>query len=317
MESSKLFPIGYVSKRTGLSPHVIRAWERRYGVVQPQRSSGNRRLYSREDVDHLSQLQEAVQSGHTISSIAHLPGAELASLLQSDRTPGVEAIQSWKGESTDAVVGIHIDGLLQATQALDLASFEKQLHQASVEVSRLVFLADVVTPLFERIGDQWAGGTVKIVQEHMASTATQAFLWDMLRSADPGEAAPGMVVATPTGQWCQLGALMVALVGADVGWNVHYFGPNLPPEEIAAAVGQKEAKAVALSLVHPVDGLGLIRELKRLMRSLAPGVQLIVGGKVTETHRNHIEALGLPCVGNLRSFVSYAAAMLHGDSSSP
>lgn len=314
MDSSKLFPIGYVSKRTGLSPHVLRAWERRYGVVRPERSSGNRRLYSREDIDHLTQLQVAVQSGHTISSIANLPGAELASLLQIDRTPGKKAVQSWQKEPTDVIVGMHIEGLLQATQALDVALFEKRLHQASVELSRLIFLADVITPLFEVIGDQWAGGTIKIVQEHMASTATQALLWDMLRSADPGEAAPGMVVATPTGQWCQLGALMVALVGADVGWNVHYFGPNLPPEEIAAAAGRKEAKAVALSLVHRVDGLGLIRELKRLMRSLTPGIQLVVGGKEAETHRNHIEALGLPCVGNLRPFVSYANAMLQNDS---
>jgi len=310
VESSKMFPIGYVSRKTGLSPHVIRAWERRYGAVRPLRSSGNRRLYSREDIVHLVQLQKAVASGHTISSIADLPGTDLASLLQNEQTHGEASVQSWQKEPTDAIAGMHIEGLLQATRKLDVAMFERRLHLASVELPRLSFMADVVTPFFENIGDQWADGAIKIVQEHMASTVTQAFLWDVLRSADPGETAPGMVVATPTGQWCQLGALMISLVGADVGWNIHYFGPNLPPEEIAAATVQKQAKAVALSIVSNVDGLGLIRELKRLIRSLSPGIPVIVGGGGIKTHRNHVEALGIQCCGSLRSFVSYADAML-------
>jgi len=310
VDTSKLFPIGYVSRRTGLSPHVIRAWERRYGVIRPQRSSGNRRLYSREDIDHLTQLQQAVKLGHTISSLARLQKSDLAALIQTDETSGEASVLAWQGKPAEAIAVTHIDSLLEATHRLDVAAFEKRLHLAAVELSRLTFLADVLSPLFEAIGDQWEDGTLKVIQEHMASTVTQAFLWDVLRSADPGETAPGMVVATPTGQWCQLGALMVALVGADVGWNIHYFGPNLPPEEIASAAIQKNASAVALSIVHTLDGLKLIRELKRLMRSLGPGIRMIVGGKGAVAHRNHIEALGIPCVGNLRAFVSHANAML-------
>ena len=240
--------------------------------------------------------------------------SDLSELVRSE-TSSVDScsVLAWQGKPADAAVSAHIEGLLRAAHDLDVAAFEKRIHMAAVELSRLNFLADVISPLFEAIGDQCEDGDMKVVQEHMASTVTQAFLWDLLRSADPGETAPGMVVATPTGQWRQLGALMVALVGADVGWNIHYFGPNLPPEEIASAADQKNARAVALSIVSTADGLNLIRELKRLMRSLAPGTGMIVGGKGAEMHRNHIEALGIPCAGNLRSFVSHANAMLQVD----
>ena len=70
-------PIGVVSHRTGLSPHVIRVWERRYGVIKPHRSTGNRRLYSQAEIERLRLLKLVTDAGYPIGQIAHVPDDEL------------------------------------------------------------------------------------------------------------------------------------------------------------------------------------------------------------------------------------------------
>ena len=77
-------PIKVVAQRTGLSPHVIRAWERRYGVVSPARTEGNQRLYSTADIERLDLLRRATELGHNISHLAELPSLRLRRLLADE-----------------------------------------------------------------------------------------------------------------------------------------------------------------------------------------------------------------------------------------
>jgi len=72
MEDREIYTIRYVSIRTGLKPHVLRAWEKRYDAVCPRRNETNRRLYSNSDIRRLQLLRRAVQSGHSISQVAAL-----------------------------------------------------------------------------------------------------------------------------------------------------------------------------------------------------------------------------------------------------
>jgi methylmalonyl-CoA mutase cobalamin-binding subunit len=87
------------------------------------------------------------------------------------------------------------------------------------------------------------------------------------------------VVASPAGQLHELGAVMAASAATNAGWSVTYLGPNLPAAEIAGAVRQREARAVALSLVYPADCDWLLDELRRLRCALPTGVTLLVGGR--------------------------------------
>jgi methanogenic corrinoid protein MtbC1 len=124
----------------------------------------------------------------------------------------------------------------------------------------------------------WKEGRLKVVNEHMASAIVRAQLWDMLRTVSAADTAPVALVATPTGHWHECGALASALAAAESGWRVLYYGPNLPPEEIAYVVKKMKARALILSLSHCLDHGGVAAELKQIRRLVGKGLPILVGG---------------------------------------
>ncbi len=296
-----LFPIGYVSRASGLSTHVIRAWERRYGIVNPARSSKKRRLYTQEDLDYLISLKNAVSAGHSISRLAKLERGTLAALTQPDRMQPAAKTQNQSDETVSQVL---LEASLTAVIDLDPDQLEQNLSAAAIQLPRISFLTGVVSPLLEKIGGLWAEGTIKVIHEHEASPVIHGFLWDMLRTNAPTPHAPAMVVTTPAGQWCDLGALMAAIVASECGWAVHYFGPSLPSDEIVAAVWRKRAQAVALSIACRMQDVHVARELKRVRRGVAENVRLFVGGRASATYRDAIEELRGIWIPDLNHFVT-------------
>ena len=116
------------------------------------------------------------------------------------------------------------------------------------------------------------------------------------------ESAPSLVVATPTGQLHELGAVMVTAAASNLGWRVIYLGASLPAAEIAGAAIQNKARAVALSLVYPEDDATLGDELVNLRRYLPEGIKILVGGRAAEAYRdalNRIGALHMPDLNSL------------------
>lgn len=296
----KLHPIGYVARVTGLTPHLIRAWERRYGVVNPDRSETNRRLYSDEDILRLTALQRAVDSGHRIAQLARMTPESLSRLARL--TP---ATRTGNGQSADAATAEdHVQACLSAVKDLDVGQLEKALGKAAAELPRRQLLEDVVGVLMNRIGEMWAEGSLKILNEHMASSVIQSFLWDLLRGGRVDGDQPAIVVATPAGQLCVMGALVAGVTAADLGWLVHFFGANLPAEEVAAAARRLRASAVALSITHRPEPTFIAKELKRLRHGLDANVELLVGGQAANSTLEAIEAVGGRCVSHLSEFAA-------------
>jgi methanogenic corrinoid protein MtbC1 len=201
------------------------------------------------------------------------------------------SVQPAGHESTAAPV---VESALSHVMALNAASLEYVLSEAAVEMTRPSFLQLVVMPLFERIGDLWRTGKMKIINEHMASLVVRSILWDMLRSVNVSNAAPRIVVATPVGHWHEFGALASALAASESGWRVAYFGPNLPSEEMAYAVKRLDAKALALSLCHLLNDSRLLSELNKLRRLVGHEVPIFIGGPGAGAVRKvvvHIDAI--------------------------
>lgn len=313
-------PIKVVVRRTGLSPHVIRVWEKRYRAVEPMRTATNRRRYSDADIERLLLLQRATHTGRSIGQIAHLTTERLRDLVREDETASSPSAASVAPSvSTDAATEsaeegaeaseAHVEDCLEAIRQLDGASLEHILMQARVALSQPMFLEHVVVPLMETIGDLWRNGTLRIVHEHLASTVVRTMLGGLSTSASLSAIAPKMVVTTPTGQLHEIGALIVASTAELDGWQVIYLGVNLPAEEIAAAVQHHGAKVAALSVVHPADDPRLADELLKLRRYLSNDIEILVGGRgshgyqavldtieATQIHelpalRNHLETL--------------------------
>ena len=295
----KIHPIGYVSRQTGLSAHVIRAWERRYGSVKPDRTATGRRLYSESDIRHLQLLHLATRSGHRISQLSALKEESLQEIV--DRNA---ADARWTGDREEALstAGDFFKACNAAVRHLDDSALEAALNRAAVVLTRPMLVEGVIIPLMKDIGARWAEGSLKIINEHMASSILRSFLWDMLYAHPPQPKAPKIVVATPAEHWHEFGALIAGIAAIEEGWAVCYFGPNLPAEEIAAAAEINGAAAVALSIVYMIGEAQMLREIKRLRHYLSEDIPLIIGGSGIAPYQANLKQIGALFIEDLPDF---------------
>lgn len=296
-------PIKVAAQRTGLSPHLIRIWEKRYATIRPERSGGNQRLYSDEDIERLALLRRAVDAGHSIRTVAALDTAELRTLVDSVSRP---ALIFSAGAGADRMVNspakdsaAFIEDAFAAVSELDSAKLERALEEASVALGQVALLNRVIAPLVHRIGEAWRAGELKVAHEHLATAVIRTFLGHTSRPMAVHPAAPTLLVTTPAGQLHELGAVLAAACASAHGWRVIYLGPSLPAEEIAGAARQGMVRAVALSVVHPEDDPSLAGEVARLRRLLPPEVAVLVGGRACWAYRSAFESIRAMLCDNL------------------
>lgn len=292
--------IKLVARRTGLSTHLIRAWEKRYSTVQPERNEGNRRLYRTEDIERLMMLKKATDAGHNIGDIARLPTDRLQ-LLVSQESASPVAVVAGKRLETAPAAGIPqtIEDAYAAVEAMNNVQLEAVLDRGSVEFGQVRLLGEIIVPLVERIGEAWQAGRLKVAQEHVASSCIRTFLGQMARPIAMNAGAPVVVVTTPSGQLHELGAVLVAAAATHRGWRVVYAGACLPSEEIVSLVRAQGARLVALSIVHPEDDPNLPGELKRLRRLLPVETKIVVGGRASAGYHAVLSEIEAIRVGSL------------------
>jgi len=300
MSSEYKYPIKVVSQMTGLSVHVIRAWEKRYHVVEPDRTDTNRRLYSEEDIEKLRLLNDASHLGHNIGSIASLSSAELKSLLSNEKSIAPQIKTNVKLSGPDINIEELLAECVETIKDYDAKKLESILLNASARLTQPVLIEEVVIPLVYKIGDMWHNGEIRVANEHLASSVIRSFLFNLLESYTINESAPVLISATPRGQEHELGALIAAVVAAASGWKVVYLGSNLPAEEIGAVASYLNAKVVAVSLVYPSDDPVLPKELRKLKQVLSSGVSIIAGGRAANGYLNVLDEIGAFVVKNTK-----------------
>lgn len=296
-----------VTRRTGLSPHVIRVWEKRYGAVIPQRTATNRRLYSDEDIDRLCLLSQAIQAGDSIGQIARLSLEQLTDLVAKATTSATPPSPKADQHVQRFDVQTYLFTCLAAVERLDPRALETALIRASVGLSQPILLDGLIAPLMETIGQRWHAGTLRVAHEHLASAVIRTFLGHLRGTIAVPETAPNLVVTTLAGQFHEIGALMAACLTAADGWHVTYLGPNLPAEEIAAAAQIPRTMAIALSIIYPEDDPHVHFELQKLYKALPPDITLFVGGRGATGYRDtleHIGAIYLPTIAGLRTHLA-------------
>jgi methanogenic corrinoid protein MtbC1 len=291
------YPIQAVSRATGLSMHVIRAWEKRYNAIEPDRTNTNRRLYSEEDIQKLRLLNDVIHQGHSISSVANLSLDELKKILHRENSFDTKSISDVKIN-----IGDIITECIESIKNYDAKKFESLLLNASAKLTQPTLLEELIIPLVYKVGDLWHDGEIRVANEHLATSVIHSFLYNLLDSYSVNSSAPVIVSATPRGQEHDLGALIVGVVAASSGWGVIYLGSNLPAEEISSAAAQLGAKAVALSIVYPKDDPHLRSELKKLHQLLSSNVTLIVGGRAADGYYNTLTEIGAVIVKSSKQF---------------
>lgn len=281
---------------------MIRVWEKRYATVRPERSGGNQRLYSEADVERLSLLKRAVDAGHSIGTVASLAVEQLQQLVSGSSVREVRPetpLPLPRAKSMVPVAASFVDDAFEATARMDAAALERVLDQASVSLGQMALLSQVISPLVQRVGEAWREGTLMVAHEHLASAVVRTFLGHVARPLALHSAAPNLVATTPAGQLHELGAVLAAACATAHGWRVTYLGASLPAEEIVNAARQCEARAVALSLVHPEDDPALPPELARLRRLLPAHVAILAGGRAVGAYQKALAEIGAVTCGSL------------------
>ncbi|MBM4187832.1 MAG: cobalamin B12-binding domain-containing protein [Gemmatimonadetes bacterium] len=298
-------PIRVVTTRTGLSADLLRAWETRYRAVVPSRTPGGQRLYSDADIHRLRLLHRATQAGRAIGSIARLPTGDLEAMVNSDESARATGPAATLPESTERTARGVLEDALTAVGRLDGAGLERLLRRAALQLTVPVLLDRVIAPLMWAIGDEWEKGALAPAHEHLASAQVRRVLAEFLGPTEAEPAAPAIVVATPSGQVIEIGALLAAVTAASEGWRVRYFGADLPAAEIVRATTAAGAVAVAVSIGHDTGDPKLPRELEQMARGLAGTATLLVGGRAAPSHELLLRRLGAKCFHDLESFRSW------------
>jgi len=262
-------PIRVVSERTGLTPDILRVWERRYGVVMPGRSEAGQRLYSDADIDRLALLVKATRAGRPVGRTAALSPEELRQLVVEDAE---------RGTARPTPAADYRERAFSAVAELAPERLESVLRSAVLSLGTLGFLDDLVTPLLRRIGEAWHAGEIGIAHEHAASAVVRGLLGWLVNVLEVPTGAPRAVVACVAQERHELGAVLATAAAAHAGWRAAYLGPDLPADQIAEAAVRHDASVVGVSVITPWDRAAVRSELRTLRKALRPRTALLAGG---------------------------------------
>ncbi|MBL0163476.1 MAG: cobalamin B12-binding domain-containing protein [Xanthomonadales bacterium] len=278
-----------MAKRTGLKPDLLRAWEKRYHVVEPTRSAGGQRHYSDADIEHLRLLVKVTAAGRQIGQVAGLSDSELRAMVAADTE---QAQASMAAGTTDAAAAHYIKAALAAAENFDASAFESTLRTATLMLPSDQVLDEVFGPLLMAIGTRWSEGRFPPANGHLATAVIRRVLGWMTDSMPVRDDAPTIVIATPAFQMHDLGAMLAATAAAGSGWRVTFLGASLPAGEISRAARLADADTVALSIVSPTDDLRVTKELRQLRAELPESVALIIGGAGASAYSDLLNEIG-------------------------
>lgn len=224
MTGDGVLRIGELSKRSGVSPELLRAWERRYGLLRPTRSAGGLRLYSVADVERVRVMRRHLTDG--------LAAAEAAAMALRGATPDEEAAREEAAPDpaalSPAMMREHLaDALDRFDEARAQAILDRLLAAATVDL----LLSEVVLPYLRELGDRWERGEASIAQEHFASGILRGRLLGLARGWGLGVGPAAMLACVP-GEQHDLGLIAFGLALRARGWRIVYLGPDSPIETI-------------------------------------------------------------------------------------
>jgi DNA-binding transcriptional MerR regulator/methylmalonyl-CoA mutase cobalamin-binding subunit len=264
------YPIRAVSRLTGISLDTLRAWERRYKVVTPERTDRGR-LYSDPEIQRLMLLRDAVSRGHAIGQVAALSDAELKELGRHT----AEVVRSVPSQEEPSGLA----SLIRAIEKFDAAAANEEIGRLAALLPATELVTQVAVPLMRVVGERWHRGTLTMAHEHMASAILRNLFGSLLRLYKPLEPVVRIVLATPTGEHHEFGILAAAMLAAPLGLEPVYLGANLPAEEILAAAQKSAARVIVLGLQDQSHDSSALRELRQLADATPAGIELWVGGR--------------------------------------
>lgn len=259
------YRIKSVAARTGISTATLRAWERRYGLVQPQRSEGGYRLYTDEDVQLLQDVRTMIEQGFTVGEAIDKLVGRRAEVTQAIWTP-------------DRVADVRAQ-MMEALLAFDEARADRLAERLdSLDEERRV--DEVFMPLMRAMGECWERGEATVAQEHFASAVVRRWLLELLRAAGARRSRGAEVVlAGRPGDLHDLALLGVAVLLSLHGQRVVYLGADVPDADLRAVLRARRPAMLCTSVSRSHSAEAALAA-GRAVRALAPPeTRVVLGGR--------------------------------------
>lgn len=270
-KSENFFSIQFVSNMTGINPHTIRAWEKRYGATKPVRDKNGRRLYSNEEVHRLSLLQKLVNHGNNISDIAELSEAELETVLER-----------YKLTSPTSVAQVHKENInteeILANIKMSLNFFKldvlaHELQKASVSLTGESFINLIILPTIAEVRVLRTDERLDYSKREQIYLILKSTLVKKMsvNTSLPSD-AKRILVASPIGQLNELGAMAAAILFQSLGLQVDFLGGNVSANSVGALNKHFNADFIFLGLNYSNDTILSQVKKEEYLEELAEGV---------------------------------------------
>ena len=253
--------IGELGRRVGVSPELLRAWERRYGLMEPERSAGGFRLYSDADAARVQRMQKYLSQG--------LSAAEAArAAIEEAPAPENIATRSLADSAAD---------LQRALERYDEQAANSIVDSALSNLSTETALGEVVMPVLREVGERWAAGELTIAQEHFATNVLRGRLLGLARGWGHGN-GPIALLACTSGEQHDLPLMLFGISLRAAGWRIVFLGADIPASTIEQAAESIAPAAVVIATTLPEPLLAVETELA----ALAARVPVAIGGRAAD-----------------------------------
>ncbi len=269
-----LWPMGAVTRRTGIGEHTLRAWERRFGFPTPERLPSGHRRYTQAQVHQLLLINSVLALGYRAGDVVPLDVEQLEELLRQH-----EAVDAAVPEPTDED---WIDGVLDASRRFDRSTLTSLLQRETIRLGVPRFVRERVAPTLHSIGELWADGGLGIRHEHFFSEVLEDHLRVLRAPLEATSKGRPVVLATLPDEHHGLGLQIVALLVSALERSVRILGPHTPIEEIVEAATSMDAVAVGLSVSPFAVDDRTVAAVEDLRNTLPSHVELWLGGAGAE-----------------------------------
>jgi DNA-binding transcriptional MerR regulator/methylmalonyl-CoA mutase cobalamin-binding subunit len=292
-----MYTIKEASTRSGVGIPLLRAWERRYGVVSPLRTASGYRLYDDAAIDRLRAMRSLTESGWSARQasehVRSLPLAELTALAARDIRG-----EPWLGAGAETPAGQSlqadlIERLVDAARLIDGREIEAALDEAFAAMRFEAAIDRIVVPALSAIGEAWERGVVDVAGEHAASHAVLRRLAMAFEAAGDPSAEHPILIGLGPGSHHELGAFAFATAARRAGHPILYLGPDLPTESWVAAARTMSARGAVVGAPSVTDARRA-REVIDALRDAYPDMILAVGGRESRRVARATGTLELP-----------------------
>lgn len=273
-----MYTIKRAAELTGVPAATLRAWERRYDIVEPRRTDAGYRIYDEESLDRIREMAALLDDGWSASNAAaEVARRRLSAGSATPSTPpsplsGADAPSLSPAEGAAATAR-----LIEAATSLDPEAVARVLDERFSRTSFELVVDDWLMPALDEVGRAWSEGRISVAGEHLVSHAVLRRLAAAYDAAGSRPGSPSVIIGLPAGVHHELGVFAFAVALRRLGVNTVHLGPDLPSPAWSTALEAHAARHAVLSVPRPED-VPATRELIETLRSSHDDVSVFVGG---------------------------------------